>query len=198
MRGKLFSISLGGLFAAAAAWRSAQAGSCFASNSTCFPRRDALAGNFLIVQVPHVTCWFSQANQHLGQARSPRAAPFLIGMAFLLIKSKHDWYSSPSGELPAPPASAIRSAECAECRLVSAGCGLPRAAALALRRGGGLCDVCLDGRDVRRLARRRPLDGKRTRSYGAGLPQKWAERLGRRPGGATSATAIVVHHWKAI
>jgi len=81
---------------------------------------------------------------------------------------------------------------------VSAGCGLPRAAALALRRGGGLCDVCLDGRDVRRLARRRPLDGKRTRSYGAGLPQKWAERLGRRPGGATSATAIVVHHWKAI
>mmetsp|Transcript_3506 Transcript_3506/g.10007 ORF Transcript_3506/g.10007 Transcript_3506/m.10007 type:complete len:120 (+) Transcript_3506:2190-2549(+) len=119
-------------------------------------------------------------------------------MALFFIKSKHDSYSSPSGEFPAPPASAIRSAECAECRLVSAGCGLPRAAALALRRGGGLCDVCLDGRDVRRLARRRPLDGKRTRSYGAGLPQKWAERLGRRPGGATSATAIVVHHWKAI
>jgi len=116
-------------------------------------------------------------------------------MRLLFIKSKHDWYSSPSGEIPAPPASAIRSAEC---RLVSAGCGLTCAAALALRRGGGLCDVCLDGRDVRRLARRRPLDGKRTRSYGAGLPQKWAERLGRMPGGATSATAIVVHHWKAI
>ena len=101
--------------------------------------------------------------------------------------------SIPAGEFPAPPASAIRSAEC---RLVSAGCGLTCAAALALRRGGGLCDVCLDGRDVRRLARRRPLDGKRTRSYGAGLPQKLAERPGRRPGGATSATAIVVHHGK--
>ena len=157
------------------------------------PRRDVLAGNFLIVQVLHVDEPLSQASQHLGQARSPRAAPFLIGMRRLFIKSKHDWYFSSSGEIPAPPASAIRSAEC---RLVSAGCGLPRAAALALRRGGGLCDVCLDGRDVRRLARRRPLDGKRTRSYGAGLPQKLAERPGRRPGGATSATAIVVHHGK--
>ena len=78
---------------------------------------------------------------------APRAAPFLIYTMALFIKSKHVWYSSLSGEFPAPPASAIRSAEC---RLVSAGCGLTRAAALALRRGGGLCDVCLDGRDVRR------------------------------------------------